>query len=284
MKIILNFSVKGGVGKSTVTANTGLATRDLGFRVGFFDFDFYGNNLPTALGLREPFPKLELDSVNQMIKAIKIDGYELYSLALRYGTTAAVMWQGGTQKVEAFGRTFILDGTGTHSLVKQMLRDVKFSELDYLFMDLPPSSGDITLSLFENLKNIWGVIIICQPTNLAVQDINRTLDMVKKKKIPLLGMVSNMAEAVCPHCGSHYQPFLDGGIDLQEYCSKRKIPLLAKIPFSPEKELVKPIFQQLAEDLQKIKPLRIWEKAFQDRFKDAILTTYFTSAFTDEVG
>ncbi|MBA7682984.1 Iron-sulfur cluster carrier protein [subsurface metagenome] len=268
MKTIVIFAIKGGVGKSTVTAGLGTALRDNGFRIGFADFDYYGSNLPTALGIPEPFPYVELDTAREKMLAVKINGYEIFSLSFRFGK-AALIWEGGEQKVTVFGQEFILHGTGTYELVKQMISNVEFSQCDYLLLDMPPSSGDITLSLFENISELWGIILVCQPTNLAVQDIERTLNMMEVKRLPLLGMVGNMSYAIAPKSKEEFFPFLDAGVDLEGFCNQRGIPYLASIPLTPEKELIDSKFQRMAEKVIAAAPVRIWQKSFKQRVEEA---------------
>jgi len=280
MKTIAIFSIKGGTGKSTIAAGLGTALRDRGLRVGLADFDYYGSNLPTALGIPEPFPYVGLDTAREKMLAVSINGYEIFSLAFRFGK-AALIWQGGEQKVTVFGKEYILHGTGTYELVKQMLSNVEFSERDYLILDLPPSSGDITLSLFENIKDLWGVILVCQPTNLAVQDIERTLNMIEVKKIPLLGMVGNMVYAIAPKSGEQFCPFLDAGIDLEAFCRKRGIPHLAAIPLTPDREVIRAIFQELAGRVVSIEPARVWEKSFKQRLTEATVAGIVKGLFRD---
>lgn len=270
IRAIATVALKGGTGKSTVCAHLGLALKDKGFKVGFEDFDITGSNLPSALGIPEPFPYVGLDTAREKMLAVKTNGYEIFSLAFRFGK-AALMWQGGEQKVEAFGKTFTLTGTGRYELVKQMLSNVEFGELDYLLLDLPPSSGDETLSLFENIKDLWGVILVCQPTNLAVEDITRTLNMIEVKRIPLLGMVGNMVFSIAPKSGEIFCPFLDAGIDLEGFCNQRGIPYLVSIPLTPVKKSINEIFDNLADKVIKLEPVRIWQKNFKEKFEEAIV-------------
>lgn len=270
MKTVAVFSIKGGTGKSTVAAGLGTALRDNNLRVGFADFDYYGSNLPTALGIPEPFPYVELDTAREKMLAVKINGYEIFSLAFRFGK-AALIWEGGEQKVTVFGKEFILHGTGTYELVKQMLDNVEFSERDYLLLDLPPSSGDITLSLFQNIKDLWGVILVCQPTNLATQDIERTLNMIEVKRIPLLGMVGNMVYAIAPESKEEFCPFLDAGIDLEAFSQRKGIPYLAAIPLTPEREVITTIFDELADRVLNSEPIRIWERTFKEKLEEAAM-------------
>ncbi|MBA7657080.1 Iron-sulfur cluster carrier protein [subsurface metagenome] len=270
MKKISIWATKGGTGKSTVCANLGLALKNKGLRIGFLDVDCTGSNLPTALGILEPFPYVGLDTTREKMIAVEVNGYEIFSLSFRFGTRAALMWQGNEQKIKAFGQEFEMRGTGTYQLVKQMLTNVEFSnDLDYLLYDLPPTSGDITLSLFENISDIFGAILVCQPTNLAVQDIERTLNMIGVKRIPLLGMVGNMVYAIAPKSREEFCPFLDAGIDLETFCNSRGIPYLTSIPLSPIKELISGIFDNLADKVTKLEPVRIWERSFKQRLEAA---------------
>lgn len=271
MKTISIWSLKGGVGKSVICSHLGLALRGKGLKVGFLDVDCGGSNLPTALGIPEPFPYVELDTAREKIMAMKLNGYEIFALSFRFGR-AALMWEGGEQTIEVFGQKFQLRGTGRYALIRQMLSNVEFSpDLDYLLLDLPPSSGDETLSLFEHIQNLWGTILVCQPTNLAVQDIERTLNMVEVKKIPLLGMIGNMVEAICPQCQHYFSPFLDAGIDLQQFCQQRGIPYLASIPLTPDKELIDSTFEELGDRVIKLEPIKIWQKSFKQRLEAATI-------------
>ena len=270
MKTIPVLSLKGGTGKSTVCANLGLALRDSGNRVGFGDFDLSGANLPSALSIPEPFPYVGLDTAREKMLPVKINGYEIFSLVFRFGK-AALLWEGGTQKIRAFGQEFEMRGTGRYQLVKQMLANVEFGELDYLLYDLPPQSGDEVLSLFEHIQNLWGAILVCQPTNLAVQDIERTLNMVEVKKIPLLGMVGNMTQAICPQCQHYFSPFLDVGVDLGGFCNARGIPYLASIPLTPDKELINEAFCSLADKVVELEPVKIWHKSFKAQLEGNIM-------------
>ena len=270
MKKISIWATKGGTGKSTVCANLGLALKNKALRIGFLDVDCTGSNLPTALGILEPFPYVGLDTTREKMIAVEVNGYEIFSLSFRFGTKAALMWQGSEQKIKVFGQEFEMRGTGTYQLVKQMLTNVEFSnDLDYLLYDLPPTSGDITLSLFENISDIFGVVLVCQPTNLAVQDIERTLNMIEVKKIPLLGLVGNMVYAIAPRSGEEFCPFLDAGIDLEGFCQKRGIPYLVSIPLTPIKELISEIFDSLADKVINLEPVRIWERSFKHKLEVA---------------
>lgn len=270
MKVIPIMSVKGGTGKSTVCARLGLSLRDKGYRVGFLDIDVTGANLPSALSIPEPFPRVGLDTVNDKMIALKTGGYEVFSLAFRFGK-AALMWKGGEQTIEAFGEIYHLTGTGRYELIKQMLTNVEFGEQDYFLVDCPPTTGDEVLSLLEHLKNMWGALLVCQPTNLAVQDIERALNMVELKKVPLIGMVGNMVSIECPNCGHTFSPFLDGGINLEEFCRQKNIPYLAGLPLYTSQERAVTDFAALAEKVISAKPVKIWKRSFTQKLEEAVL-------------
>ena len=280
MRRIAVMSLKGGVGKSTVTAQLGLALKGKGFKVAYFDCDLSGATLPTALGIPEPWPYPEVDVARDKMFPIKVNGCEIFSLAFRFGK-AALLWEGGEQKVKAFGQEFTLRGTGRWQLVRQMIANVEFSpDLDYLLYDLPPQSGDEVLSLFENLKDIWGAILVCQPTSLATEDMDRALNMIEVKKIPLLGMVGNMMATICPKCGQWFSPFLDAGVDLGKFCEARGIPYLISLPLTPDREGLANFFMILAETVIGAKPVRTWEKSFKERLEAATLKGLIKSSFT----
>lgn len=270
-KAIPVYALKGGVGKSTVCANLGLALKEKGFRIGFLDVDCTGSNLPLALGIPKPFPRVDLDTKNERMLPLTANGYEIFSLSFRFGE-AALMWEGGEQKILAFGQEYLMRGTGRYALVRHMLSNVQFSsELDYLLLDLPPQSGDEVLSLFENIKNLYGIILVSQPTGLSLEDLERALNMIEVKKLPLLGMVGNMAEAVCPHCGHAYSPFLDSGADLEAFCQKHKIPYLVSIPLTPDRKTIELRFQELTEKMLGLKPVKTWEKSFKEKLETTLV-------------
>jgi ATP-binding protein involved in chromosome partitioning len=263
-------SPKGGVGKSTVAAGLGKALSNRDFKVGFMDVDISGSNLPAALGMKEPFPHPEVDLVREKMFPIKFNGFEVFSLAFRFGT-AAVLWRDGDQTVQAMGQAYKIKGSGRYELVKQMVQNVEFGPLDYQIFDLPPNTAGEVLSLFEHLPDIHGCILVSQPTNLSVEDIERALDMIRVKKLPLLGLVGNMMDSVCPCCGSSYYPFNSPGVDLKNFCADKQIPMLVSIPLSPDKNLLEARFNELADKVITAKPLKIWEKSFKNRLESALI-------------
>jgi ATP-binding protein involved in chromosome partitioning len=239
------WSVKGGVGKTTVCAGLALALRDRGLRVGVLDLDVCGSNIPTALGLDER--RAEVDTARQVLLPVREKGLEVFSVSMVLGK-GALLWAGGGDAG--------LPGTGRYDLVAQILRDVAFSpDLDYLLMDIPPGSGDEALSLWDNLPDLWGILVVCQPTALALEDLRRTLEAVEAKRLPLLGAVVNMAYAPCPRCGERVVPWRDAA-DAEGFCRAAGVPLLGSLPMAQGRDALAPHFAALAEAVLTAQPQR----------------------------
>lgn len=267
---ILIMAVKGGTGKSTTTAGLAKALKAKGLRVGLMDLDIAGANLPTALGMKEPFPLVDVDVAKGTKFPVKWDGYEVYSLAFLFARFAVLT--GGTEReVTAFGRTFRFRGTSRGQQVRQMLEHVDFSaDLDYILYDLPPSTGDEALTLFGWLQDSHACILVSQPTTLSTEDMDRALDMIREKRLPLLGMVGNMIGTVCPGCGLSFNPFVDAGIDLEAFCRQRGVPYLVSIPLTADRGILDKHYGLLAEKVVAQKLVRIWQRSFRARFEGGI--------------
>jgi ATP-binding protein involved in chromosome partitioning len=274
-KAITIFSVKGGTGKTTVTIALAKALTAKGFKIGLMDSDVTGAKLPTALGIPKDssgrFPLPVVDVSTSRMYPMKFNGFEVFSEAFIFGENP-LTWHGGDQKVIGVdGKEVELEGTGIYSMVKQNLQSVTFSpDLDYILYDMPPSSSDPALSLFENL-NIYACILVCQPTSQSVDDIKRSISMLRQKKVPLLGMVGNMAEAICPHCQKSYYPFVDKAVDLREFCEDRHIPYLVSIPFTSEPALLESAFTKLADMVVTYKPIEIWKRGLKVALEQGVM-------------
>lgn len=264
MKAIGIASLKGGTGKTTVCAYLGLALRDMGYRVGFLDIDVSGANLPQALGLKEA-PPLGRDTRAERIVPARVEGYEIFSLASHFGK-GAVLWRGGEENIEFQGETIELRGTGRYELVRQMIQRTAFSpDLDYLLVDLPPSTGDEVISLWEHIQNLWGVVLVCQPAALAFEDMERTLNMLEARRLPLLGLVGNMSGVRCPKCGETFSPFLDSNPHIGRFCRDRGVPLLGTMPFTPNREQLRGFARGIASRMLEAELMRPWELPLTDR-------------------
>jgi len=204
-------SGKGGVGKSTVAANLAAALRKKGHTVGILDLDVFGPSLPITMGIHE-VPKVLAGNKLQPIRKYDIS---LMSLGFLLTDSSPVIWRGAM----------------VTKMVSQFLFDVDWGELDYLLLDLPPGTGDVQLTLVQQLA-LTGAIIVTTPQDLALQDVERGANMFGKVNTPVLGIVENMSYHVCPKCGHVSQIFSSGGGAKES--ARLKVPLLAKIPLNED--------------------------------------------------
>lgn len=211
--IIAVGSGKGGVGKSTVSANLAAALASKGFSVGLVDLDIYGPSVGKLFGMSGRIP---IKAINEnTILPVEVKGIKLMSFSFLMDEEQAVVWRGP-----------LLNGA-----VKQLLFDVQWGELDYLILDLPPGTGDVQLSLSQ-LINLDGAVVISTPQSVALADAYRAINMFQKVNIPILGVVENMSEFVCPNCGHVTHIFSkQGGHAMAE---KFGVPSLGSIPLMPE--------------------------------------------------
>lgn len=205
--IIAVSSGKGGVGKSTVAVNLAVSLALDGARVGIMDMDVYGPNVPIMLGTAEARPEVD---VNKLIP-IEAYGVKLMSMAL----------------LQPGDKPMIVRGPILHGLVKQFLSDVKWGELDYLIVDMPPGTGDIQLSLAQ-LVPVQGAVLVTTPQNVAIADVRRALRMFETVAIPVLGIVENMSYFVAPDTGTRYDIFGEGGG--ARLAEMYHVPLLGAVP------------------------------------------------------
>jgi len=259
MRKIPFMSLKGGTGKSSCTAQTGLALRDLGYRLGLLDLDVHGPNLPLSLGL-DTAPELDLDDEHETVIPPTVDGYQLMSMASFFKKGKRILWN-GEDKMD---------------LARQLLTGIiEWGDLDYLLIDTPPSQGEEILGLFEYLPDIHGVIIVCQPTDFAEADTQRVFDLLKTRSIPILGIVANMDGAICPDCGHRFYPFLTKRVDVEDFAQRYKVPLLASIAQVPDLELVKPLFAELAKKIVAMDVMKLPRGEKKRQFKREVIKSLF---------
>lgn len=208
--IVAVASTKGGVGKSTVAVNLACAMAALGRKVGLLDADIYGPSLPAMLGLSGRPRVIEQTKVFPLEKY----GLRVMSMGLFLDDASPVIWRGPLV-------------TG---LVRQFLRDVQWGELDVLVVDLPPGTGDATLTLVQQVQ-LSGGVVVTTPQAASVVDVERGLGMFEQVDAPVLGIVENMSGYVCPHCGTHDDVFGSGGAAL--LAREFNVPLLGQIPIVP---------------------------------------------------
>ncbi len=205
--IILVGAGKGGVGKSTVAINLAVALARAGAKVGILDADIYGPSVPILTGVdQKPVSK-----DGNRLEPLEAHGIRVMSIGFLIDPDQALIWRGPMV---------------TSALV-QLLRDVNWGELDYLVLDLPPGTGDVPLTLAQNVRAA-GVVLVSTPQDLALADVIRAKLMFDKVSIPVLGIVENMSSFICPHCRQETQVFSHGGARLA--AEKMGIRFLGEIP------------------------------------------------------
>jgi ATP-binding protein involved in chromosome partitioning len=202
-------SGKGGVGKSTVTANLACALAARGARVGLLDADIYGPSVPMMMGVHEP-PLVE----DKKLVPPVAHGVKLMSMGFLVGERQAVIWRGP-----------MLQGA-----LRQFLGDVAWGELDYLFIDLPPGTGDVQITLAQSAP-MAGAVVVSTPQAVALADVRRAAAMFEKVKVPIFGIVENMSGFVCPRCGHEEHIFDHGGAEREAV--ELRVPFLGRIPIEP---------------------------------------------------
>jgi ATP-binding protein involved in chromosome partitioning len=199
-------SGKGGVGKSTVAANLAAALSLSGARTGLLDADIYGPSVPALLGSHQ-----QPDVVDQKLVPIEAQGLKLMSIGFIAGADKAMVWRGPMAS----------------KAMVQMMADVHWGELDYLVIDLPPGTGDISLSLAQSVP-LTGVVIVATPQDVALDIAVKALQMFRSLNVTPLGLVENMSYFVCPDCGHEHHIFSHGGA--QQAASRLGVPYLGAIP------------------------------------------------------
>jgi ATP-binding protein involved in chromosome partitioning len=202
-------SGKGGVGKSTVAANLAIALERMGARVGLMDTDVYGPSVPALMGDDER-PRV----VEGKIEPPLAYGVKLISMAYFLPKDEAVIWRGPM----------------LHKTIQQFLGDVRWGELDYLIIDLPPGTGDIQLSLSQTIP-LTGAVIVSTPQDLALTVASKAIAMFQKLNVPVLGIIENMSYYACPQCGHREEIFGHGGA--REAARRLGLPFLGEIPLDP---------------------------------------------------
>ena len=211
-KVIGVVSGKGGVGKSLVTGLLASATMRAGKRAAILDADITGPSIPRMFGVNEPVYGNDYG----MVPPESETGVKMMSINLILeNTTDPVIWRGS-----------LIAGT-----VKQFWSEVCWGDVDCLYVDMPPGTGDVPLTVFQSLP-VDGIIIVASPQELVGMIVEKAVNMARMMNIPVIGLVENMAYMACPDCGKKLYPFGQG--KTAEVAAKHGLPLLAQIPIDPQ--------------------------------------------------
>ncbi len=204
-------SGKGGVGKSTVSANIACALAQMGAKVGLMDADIYGPSIPIIMGVEDAAP--QADEKKERLIPIEQYGVKIISMGFLQPPGSAVIWRGPM----------------IAKAVQQFLRDVDWGEIDYLIVDLPPGTGDAQLTLAQSIP-LSGAVVVMTPQDLAAAVAVKAVAMFKRLDVPILGIVENMSYFLCPTCNSRHDIFSHGGGE--QAAEALQVPFFGGIPLA----------------------------------------------------
>ncbi len=210
-KVIGVVSGKGGVGKSLVTSMLASAMQARGNACAVLDADITGPSIPKSFGIKE---RAKADESGLLPEESKT-GIKIMSINLLLeNEESPVVWRGP-----------VISG-----VIQQFWKDVAWGDVDYMFVDMPPGTGDVSLTVFQNLP-VDGIVIVTTPQDLVTMIVKKAFNMAKLMNIPVLGLVENMSYVVCPDCGKEFRIFGESKID--EIAAELGVPVLAKLPIDP---------------------------------------------------
>ena len=205
-------SGKGGVGKSLVTCLLAAKCQKAGLKVGILDADVTGPSVPKSFGITSR----AMQDETGLLPTVTKTGVKMMSVNLLLeDVNSPVVWRGP-----------VISG-----MIQQFWTDVNWGELDILFVDMPPGTGDVALTVFQSLP-VNGVVIVSTPQDLVKMIVNKAYNMAEMMNIPVLGLIENMSYFVCPDCGKKHSIFGESQID--ETAAELNLPVLAKLPINPD--------------------------------------------------
>ena len=208
--IIAVGSGKGGVGKTTLAVNLAIALAKLGFRTGIVDADIYGPNVPLMFGTTSQ-PAIRPN--NQIVPNLA-HGVKVISVGL----------------ISPGDKPLVMRGPMLHQIIRQFLQQVEWGELDFLIIDLPPGTGDVVISLVQTVP-LTGAVVVSTPSDVALQDARKALEMFHQVNVDVLGIVENMSHFMCPHCHKEIDIFSKGGAERMS--RQFSVPFLGSIELDP---------------------------------------------------
>jgi ATP-binding protein involved in chromosome partitioning len=204
-------SGKGGVGKTTLAVNLAIALAHLGHRIGLIDADIYGPNIPLMMGTSQQ-PRI---LANNQIEPNLAHGVKVISIGF----------------ISPGDKPLVMRGPMLHQIIRQFLQQVEWGDLDSLLIDLPPGTGDVVISLVQTVP-LTGAIVVSTPSDVALQDARKALEMFHQVNVEVLGIVENMSHFTCPHCHHEIDIFSRGGAE--RTAKQFNIPFLGSVELTSE--------------------------------------------------